>query len=81
MARQRLCAGIDGFSLHAAVRVEAHERMRLQQLRRSITRPALSGEPVQINAAVQQDLTPPGPVFNSPRGDDNKQHRRHEQQC
>ena len=28
--RQALCADIDGFSLHAAVRVEAHERKRLE---------------------------------------------------
>jgi hypothetical protein len=31
-ARQRLCADIDGFSLHAAVRVEAHDRKRLERL-------------------------------------------------
>jgi len=31
-ARQPLCADIDGFSLHAAVRVDAHERKRLEQL-------------------------------------------------
>ncbi len=31
-ARQPLCADIDGFSLHAAVRVEAHDRKRLEQL-------------------------------------------------
>jgi hypothetical protein len=30
--RQPLCADIDGFSLHAAVRVEAHDRKRLEQL-------------------------------------------------
>ncbi len=29
-ARQPLCADIDGFSLHAAVRVEAHDRKRLE---------------------------------------------------
>ncbi|MCZ8322356.1 MAG: hypothetical protein O9296_12370, partial [Novosphingobium sp.] len=29
-ARQALCAEVDGFSLHAAVRVEAHERKRLE---------------------------------------------------
>jgi hypothetical protein len=50
-ARQLLCADIDGFSLHAAVRVEAHERKRLEQLCRHITRPALSDERVQLNAA------------------------------
>ena len=37
--RQPLCADIDGFSLHAAVRVEAHDRKRLEQLCRYITRP------------------------------------------
>ncbi len=55
-ARQRLCADIDGFSLHAAVRVEAHERKRLEQLCRYITRPALSDERVQLNAAGQVEL-------------------------
>ena len=29
-ARQPLCADIDGFSLHAAARVEAHDRKRLE---------------------------------------------------
>ena len=55
-ARQPLCADIDGVSLHAAVRVEAHERKRLEQLCRCITRPALSDERVQINAAGQVEL-------------------------
>jgi hypothetical protein len=55
-ARQTLCAGIDGFSLHAAVRVEAHDRKRLEQLCRYITRPALSDERVQLNAAGQVEL-------------------------
>jgi hypothetical protein len=41
-ARQALCADIDGFNLHAAVRVEAHDHKRLEQLCRYITRPALS---------------------------------------
>jgi len=36
------------FSLHAAVRVEAHDRKRLERLCRYITRPALSDERVQI---------------------------------
>ena len=49
--RQPLCADIDGSSLHAAVRVEAHDRKRLEQLCRCITRPALSDERVQLNAA------------------------------
>ena len=55
-ARQALCADIDGFSLHAAVRVEAHDRKRLEQLCRYITRPALSDERVQRNAAGQVEL-------------------------
>ena len=49
--KQHLCADIDGFSLQAAVRVEAHDRKRLEQLCRYITRPALSDERVQINTA------------------------------
>jgi uncharacterized protein (DUF983 family) len=55
-ARQPLCADIDGFSLHAAVRVEAHDRKRLEQLCRYIARPALSDERVQLNAAGQVEL-------------------------
>jgi hypothetical protein len=55
-ARQPLCADIDGFSLHAAVRVEAHDRKRLERLCRYITRPALSDERVQLNAAGQVEL-------------------------
>jgi hypothetical protein len=55
-ARQPLCADIDGFSLHAAVRVEANDRKRLEQLCRYITRPALSDERVQLNAAGQVEL-------------------------
>jgi hypothetical protein len=55
-ARQPLCADIDGFSLHAAVRVEANDRKRLEQLCRYITRPALSYERVQLNAAGQVEL-------------------------
>ena len=56
MARELLCPDIDGFSLHAAVRVEAHDRKRLEQLCRYITRPALADERVQLNAAGQVDL-------------------------
>jgi hypothetical protein len=43
-------AGIDGFSLHAAVRIEAHDRRRLERLCRYITRPVLSEERIQVNA-------------------------------
>ena len=39
-AREPLCADIDCFSLHAAVRCEAHNRKRLEQLCRYVTRPA-----------------------------------------
>jgi hypothetical protein len=55
-ARQPLCADIDGFSLHAGVRVEAPDRKRLEQLCRYITRPALSYERIQLNAAGQVEL-------------------------
>ncbi len=55
-AGQPLRANIDGFSLHAAVWVEAHDRKRLEQLCRYITRPALSDERVQVNAAGQVEL-------------------------
>ena len=55
-ARQPLCADIDGFSLHAAVRVKAHDRKRLEQLCRYITRPALPDERVHLNAAGQVEL-------------------------
>jgi hypothetical protein len=47
---------INSFSLHAAVRVEAHDHKRLEQLCRYITRPALSDERVQLNAAGQVTL-------------------------
>ena len=55
-ARQPLCADIDGFSLHAALLVQAHDRKRLEQLCHYITRPALSDERVQLNAAGQVEL-------------------------
>ena len=50
---QPLCADIDGFSLHAAVRCAADDRQALEQLCRYITRPALAHERVQTNAAGQ----------------------------
>jgi hypothetical protein len=55
-ARQPLCADIDGFSLHAAVRVEAHDHKPLEQLCRNITRSALYDERVQLTAAGQVEL-------------------------
>jgi hypothetical protein len=51
--KQTLCADIDGFSLHAAVRCGADDRQALEQLCRYITRPALANERVQTNAAGQ----------------------------
>ena len=56
-ARQPPCGNLDGFSLHAAARVQAHERKRLEQWCRYITRPALSDERVQLNTAGQVQLT------------------------
>ena len=54
--KQTLCADIDGFSLHAAVRCGADDRRALEQLCRYITRPALANERVQTNAAGQMVL-------------------------
>ena len=51
--KQTLCADIDGFSLHAAVRCGADDRQALEQLCRYITRPALANARVQTNAAGQ----------------------------
>ena len=51
--KQHLCADIDGFSLHAAVRCAADDRQALEQLCRHIARPALANERVQTNAAGQ----------------------------
>ena len=48
---QRLCADMQGFSLHAVVRWGADERQALEQLCRYITRPALASERVQCSAA------------------------------
>jgi len=51
--KQTLCADIQGFSLHAAVRCGANDRQALEQLCHDITRPALANERVQTNAAGQ----------------------------
>jgi Putative transposase len=51
--KQHLCADIDGFSLHAAVRCAADDRQALEQLCRYITRPALANERVQTNTVGQ----------------------------
>jgi Putative transposase len=54
---QNLCADMQGFSLHAAVRCDAADRKELEQLCRYITRSALANERVQCNAAGQVVLT------------------------
>jgi hypothetical protein len=51
--KQALCADIDGFSLHSAVRCGADDRQALEQLCRYITRLALANERAQTNAAGQ----------------------------
>jgi hypothetical protein len=51
--KQTLCADIDGFTLHAAVRCAADDRQALEQLCRYITRPTLANDRVQTNAAGQ----------------------------
>lgn len=56
IARHPLCAELDGFSLHASVRIAAHERKRLERLCRYITRPALSDEHIRVEAAGQVEL-------------------------
>lgn len=54
--KQMLCADIDGFSLHAAVRCVADDRQALEQLCRYITRLALANERMQTNGAGQLGL-------------------------
>ncbi len=54
--KQMLCADIDGFSLHAAVRCVAADRQALEQLCRYITRLALANERMQTNGAGAGDL-------------------------
>jgi len=48
--KQTLCADMQGFSLHAAVRYDADDRQALEQLCRYITHPALANERVQAHA-------------------------------
>jgi len=50
---QELCADHQGLSLHPAVRCNAQERQRLEQLCRTTTRPALANERVQCNSPGQ----------------------------
>jgi hypothetical protein len=51
--KQHLCADIDGFSLHAAVRCGADDRQAPEQYCPHITHPALANERVRTNAAGQ----------------------------
>jgi Putative transposase len=51
-----LCANEQGFSLHAAVRCQASERLKLERLCRYITRPALANDRVKVNAKGQIEL-------------------------
>ncbi len=48
-ASSDLCASLDGFSLHAKVRVAADERERLEHLARYVCRPALSSERLSLD--------------------------------
>jgi Putative transposase len=54
--KQKLCANLQGFSLHAAVRCGAGQRKTLERLCRYITRPALANDRVQMNASGQVEL-------------------------
>ena len=53
LATPTLCANLQGFSLHAAVRCGAHQRKELERLCRYITRPAIANERLKRNAAGQ----------------------------
>jgi hypothetical protein len=48
-----LCAQAHGFSLHAAVRTDAHQRKELERLCRYITRPAIANERLSRNSKGQ----------------------------
>ena len=61
-----LCADIDGFSRHAAVRCGAHDPQALEQRCRYPTRPALANERVQINAAGHVVLRRNTPAATAP---------------
>ncbi len=54
--KQRLCANLQGFSLHAALRCGAGQRKTLERLCRYITRPALANDRVQINGSGLVEL-------------------------
>ncbi len=48
---QTRCANEQGFSLHAEVRCAMNQRHKLEQLCRSITRPAIANERLTLNRA------------------------------
>ena len=56
--KQNLCADIDGFSLHAAVRCGANDRHALEQLCRYITRPPCRPRPASGRAPCQTQTVP-----------------------
>ena len=66
--KQTLCAAIDGFSLHAAVRCGADDRQALEQWCRYINRPALANERLQTNAAGRVVLKLKTPWRDGPAG-------------
>ncbi len=57
--KQTLCANMQGFSLHAAVRCGADERQAQEQLCRYITRPVPANERVPTDSAGQVVLNGP----------------------
>ena len=65
--KHTLCADIDGFSPHAAVRCGADDCQALEKLCRYITRPALANERVQTNAAGQVVFSSRSPGATAPR--------------
>jgi Putative transposase len=52
-SQQPGCVNAHGFSLHAAVRCNAHQRKELERLCRYITRPAIANERLKRNRAGQ----------------------------
>jgi hypothetical protein len=59
-----LCANAHGFSLHAAVHIDAHQRKELERLCRYITRPTIANERLSRNSLGQVVLR-----LNSPYRD------------
>ena len=61
----RSCRSNGGFSLQTVVWVKAHDRKRLEQLCRYISRSALSDEGVQLNSGHVELKPPPSPSARS----------------